>query len=73
MSLQRGFFEQEPLGAKILCVIARFTTGLIAKIQPEATSLIPKFTPSAHENSPDFMAELLLAICTYIPASRQKN
>ncbi len=44
MSLQRGLFKQEPLGAKISCVIARFTTSLIAKIQPESTSLIPKFT-----------------------------
>jgi hypothetical protein len=45
MSLQRGLFKQEPLVAKILCVIARFTASLIAKIQPESTSLIPKFTP----------------------------
>jgi hypothetical protein len=44
MSLQRGFFKQEPLVAKILCGIARFTASLIAKIQPESTSLIPKFT-----------------------------
>jgi hypothetical protein len=30
--------------AKILGVIARFTTNLIAKIQPESANLIPKFT-----------------------------
>jgi hypothetical protein len=44
MSLQRGLFKQEPLVAKILCVIARFIASFIAKIQPESTSLIPKFT-----------------------------
>ena len=44
MSLQRGFLLEEPSGAKILCVIARFTTRLLAKIQPESTSFIPKFT-----------------------------
>jgi hypothetical protein len=49
MSLQRGLFKQEPWVAKILCVIARFTASLIAKIQPETTSLIPKFTVKAHE------------------------